>query len=278
MPSRAINLEERITKAMKDLGFTVSEARAYLALLKSSPATGYELAVGSGVPRSAIYNVLKQLQARGLVNSIHGKPAKYIPLSPERLAELLETRFSQSLTELKSSLSGLSVRPAEINTWTIQGYKAMLEAAQTVISSAKKSVYASLWYREAEQLKEHFATAVNNGVEVVLFSFTKLPEGLGRVLSYNIDEAELRQYWNSRIILIADQREVILGGAEQTDENRAVITAEPALVEMAISNLVLDVTLYGRRHKIEISDVVSHLTEHLAPIEDLAKVAFKNGF
>mgnify|MGYP000393897135 CR=1 FL=1 len=36
-------------EAMKALNFTLSDARAYVALLKEHPATGYELAARSGV-------------------------------------------------------------------------------------------------------------------------------------------------------------------------------------------------------------------------------------
>ena len=70
---------------MKSLGFTATDAKAYLALVKNSPATGYELATRSGVPRSAIYGVLKRLEALGLVNPIQDKPVRYVPLAPERL-------------------------------------------------------------------------------------------------------------------------------------------------------------------------------------------------
>ena len=41
MPRKA-GLEERIVGAMRQLGFTASDARIYLALLKRHPATGYE--------------------------------------------------------------------------------------------------------------------------------------------------------------------------------------------------------------------------------------------
>ena len=37
-------IEDRVVAAMKDLGFTATDAKAYVALLKDSPATGYELA------------------------------------------------------------------------------------------------------------------------------------------------------------------------------------------------------------------------------------------
>lgn len=35
-----------------DIGFTEYEAKAYIALLRLGPATGYQIAKESGVPRS----------------------------------------------------------------------------------------------------------------------------------------------------------------------------------------------------------------------------------
>ena len=59
---------------MGRFGYTGSEARTYMALLRQHPATGYELASLGGIPRSAIYNVLKRLEQAGLVNVIPANP------------------------------------------------------------------------------------------------------------------------------------------------------------------------------------------------------------
>jgi len=254
---------------MKQVGFAESHARAYLALLKGHPATGYELAARSGVPRSAIYQVLKRLDSLGLVNAVGKKPARYVPLEPARLFELMESRFSSSLDELRSSLSKLESAAAQATTWTLQGYQTMLEQARGLIGGAKKSLHASLWRREAEHLADPLRRAAGSGVNVVLFSFNSLPEGAGRLLCYGIDESKLERHWSHRMILIADLEQVLVGGAEETEDNRAVLTGENALVEMAISNLVLDITLYGQRAGADVTGVITGLTAHLAPVEDL---------
>ena len=47
------------------IGFSEYEAKAYVALLRENPITGYQLAKLSGVPRSMIYEVLSKLVLRG---------------------------------------------------------------------------------------------------------------------------------------------------------------------------------------------------------------------
>ncbi|MCD6099727.1 MAG: helix-turn-helix domain-containing protein, partial [Candidatus Marinimicrobia bacterium] len=76
-------IEDEIIAQMVKMGFTVYEAKTYLALLKSNPATGYEVSQIAHIPRSVIYSVLRKLESEGVVISIHDKPKKYIPLSPK---------------------------------------------------------------------------------------------------------------------------------------------------------------------------------------------------
>ncbi|MEM9073251.1 MAG: helix-turn-helix domain-containing protein [Myxococcota bacterium] len=265
-------IEERVVSAMKQLGFTATDAKAYVALLKSHPATGYELATRSGVPRSAIYNVLKRLQSLGLINAVQDKPARYVPLPPQKLFQLLETRFARSLDSLRDGLQRLSDRPDGSVTWTVEGYEAMLEQAQQIIGGAKSTVVASLWGREATALEQTLRDADARGVEITLFSFTPLPE-VGRTYSYGIEPDALSAHWEHRIILMVDRSQLLVGAAQQTHDNRAVVTDEPSLIEMATSNLVLDLTLYGERLGVEMGAVVAELTERLAPVEDLLRTA-----
>lgn len=267
--SLGTGIEERAIAAMKALGFTATDAKAYVALLKGSPATGYELAARSGVPRSAIYNVLRRLGGLGLVNAVQEKPAKYLPLSPDHLTELVESRFARSLDELRSALDGLAETTPEAVTWTIQGYSGLLEQAQGLIASSSTSVHLSLWHREAERLAGPLQKAEARGVEVVLFSFNSLQGLPGRVFAYGIPEPDLERYWGHKIILVSDHRRALVGSAEESEDNRAVVTEEKVLVEMAISNLVLDITLHGQRTGKDTAAVVSRLTAHLAPVEEL---------
>lgn len=269
--------EQRIIDAMQALNFTVSDARAYVALLKEHPATGYELAARSGVPRSAIYTVLRRLQSMGLINEIQQKPAKFVPLAPERLYDLLESRFNRNLESLKTSLERLEAPSYDAPTWSLTGYAAMLDQAEALIRNATRSVHASLWRREVLALDGAFKAAIRRGVDVVIFSFNQLPEDPGRVFCYGIDEAELQEHWQHKIILITDHKQLLVGGAEQVEDNRSVVTEETTLIEMAVNNLVLDITLFGQRMESDVSSVVTRLTQHMAPVEDLVHSAISEG-
>lgn len=267
--------EGRIVDALTQLNFTATDARVYIALLKGAPATGYEISARSGLPRSAIYAVLRKLEASGLINAIGQEPARYVPLPPERLLKLLGSRFQRNLTQLKDSLKGIRGTAAEAPTWTLHGYPAMLEQAEHLIDNAKTVLFGSLWGRETQALAAHLRKAHKRGVDIILFSFTPLPEGVGRVYSYAIPEEKLEPYWDHKIVLAADHKRALVGGAEQNEHTQAVITEVPALIEVATSNLILDLTLFGQRHAIDMTDVMAKLIKNIAPIDQLMSDAAK---
>jgi sugar-specific transcriptional regulator TrmB len=262
--------ERVVIATMQELGFTAAEAKVYVALLKESPATGYELATRAGVPRSAIYGVLSRLENAGLVNAVDQKPARYVALPAAELGTLLETRYEKRIAGLRAALDNVTRARGEPVTWTLHGYAAMIEQATQLISSGKRALYGSLWGREAGRLAGPLEAASRDGVEVILFSFNRLDPRLGTVLSYEIGEHDLEAYWPHKIILVSDDKRALLGGAEEGQDNRAVLTEEPALIEVAVSNLVLDITLLGQRRGLDTKDVVTRLTRLLAPVEELS--------
>ncbi len=270
MPPLPPSPREQAEEALAKLGFNRSCARLYLSLLELNPATGYELAARSGVPRAAIYNTLHAMEKDGLVSKIQENPARYEPLDPDRLATLLSSRFELSLTELKKGLSRMVRASDPSGTWNVIGYDNLLEQARLLIREAETRLSLSLWQREADALAEELRKAVARGVDVILFSFNPLPEGCGLVHSYHIRETELETHWPHKIIVVSDNRSVLMGNASRDPDNRAVLTQEKALVEMAVSNLVLDLTLWGQRHDRDPAAVIAKLTPLLAPVETLA--------
>ncbi|MBI4816195.1 MAG: TrmB family transcriptional regulator [Deltaproteobacteria bacterium] len=261
--------ESRALEGMKALGFNVSEAKVYIALLRENPATGYELSARSGVPRSAIYEVLRKLSSSGLAQLVTDKPARYAPVAPERMFDTLRTRVSRGIDELRSAFSELGSGPSAAPLWSVTGYERVLAQAEVLISGAKSTIHASMWRREVDALTGPLRAARDRGVAIVLFSFNPLDESLGNVFSYGLDAAALEPYWSHRVSLLADLKTLIVGDSEPGDRGRAVMTEEPAIVDMAMNNLILDLTLHSARTGRDVKSVVAGLTRTVPPLEKL---------
>lgn len=246
---------ESIARKMIDLGFTQYEARAYLCLLQNYPATRYEISKKSGIPRSAIYDVVQRLEQFGAVNANSAKPEKYIPLPPDKFVKLLEDRYRNKIQAFQESVSNMEIDLESENLWNITGYQNLIIKAKEMITHAKKEIYISTWNREIQELKQELKDAADRGIKVVIHSFTKTVK-CGLVYSYGLDEKELEKAWDHKIILVRDREELLMGEANKQYPRKVAWTQNKAIVMIAANHIVLDITLYGLRLGVDVSDVV----------------------
>lgn len=245
-----------IAQRMKKLGFTTYEAKAYISLLQNHPATRYELSKNSGVPRSAIYDTIRKLEATGAVNGLYTEPQKYVPLPPDQLFDLLERQFKERIEEVRSSMKHFetSVEPGHL--WNIVGYENLIHKAREMIDRAEHSIYLSVWNREAEMLKDDIKRAQKRGIKLIAFSFTSLNFSTDCLYSYDLLEADIEKFWDHKIILVVDQKELLMGEADNTFSKKSAWTHNTAIVDIATNHIILDITLFGLRHNVDVSKTV----------------------
>ena len=259
-----------ILESLSELGFSTNEARAYKGLLFESPATGYEIAQRAGIPRSAIYAVLKRLEDEGMVARVEETPARYAPLPPTDLLGILRRRFDRSLDGLDASLRRLRPPPPPVDLWNVSGYGEVIERARALIDGAEEHIFCSIWRREASRLRPAFEAAAKRKVKIITFSFCALDEQPGKVYSYQLDEKDLEAFWKHKVILVVDHARTLMGGAEPEDDSDAVVTGHPAINEVALNNIALDITLLSQRKKLDSSDsMVEMLGERLGSLDPL---------
>ncbi len=261
--------DELLNKLLK-LGFTSYEARTYLGLLRNNPATGYEISQQVNVPRSVIYTILRKLETMGIVISIHDKPRRYIPLSPKQLMSLLESDFSKRVSSLREDLFNFNNKPESAGFWNIRGYASLMELCTSLIKETRETIYISAWKREIEQLKKPLFAAKKRGVEIVAFSFTEIDKNLGDVFAYGVDEEKLAKFWDRKIIMVTDSKDLVMGSANMDDEQQIIWTQNRAVLTIALNYIILDITLYGQRKKVDVSDAVMRLmTEKVDHLDQL---------
>jgi len=251
--------DDRISEKLKQLGFTAYEAKAYIALLRNNPATRYELSKNSGVPRSAIYDIIRKLETVGAVNAIYTDPEKYIPLPPSQLFELLERQFHERLQEAKHALRDFETQIEPGHLWNIVGYKNMIHKAREMVSRAQRTIYISMWQSENLLLKKELDEATRRGIEIIAFSFTPLEIASDKIYSYNIPEKELQKVWDRKIILVIDKTELLMGEADTRHSKKTAWTDNKAIVDIATNHVILDITLFGLRNTVEVGATVTSM-------------------
>lgn len=247
-----------VVNALVSLGFNLNEGRAYAALLRLGRSTGYEVSQRAGVPRSAVYAVLRRLVDQGAARSISGNPERFIATPPDSLLELMRKRFDASGKSLVDAIRRMNVAPAVPDAFSVKGYERLMEEASRIVKTAKRTLVVSGWPRELEQLATELSDADARGAYVVIFSHAVLPESLGgHHFSYALPEEELEAFWEHRLVLVADDRRTLIGATEQNDRDSAVLSEAPAIAEFAVGQIALDITLLADRYQKDVSEVMA---------------------
>lgn len=162
---------KQIESIMAGLGFSAYEARAYAALVREHPLTGYELSKRSGVPGSKIYECIDRLNRKRLITPVGDNPARYVAVPPDELVERLSRDFESSVDTL-SRLLKEDIAPDTVDyIFNINGYQDIIGKASDLIRRSLHSLELSLWGNEISELKKDIEDAVSRGVHIRLLSF-----------------------------------------------------------------------------------------------------------
>ncbi len=261
---------DTIKQKIQDLGFTSYEAMAYVSLLEHNPVTRYELGKNSGVPRSAIYNVIQKLEKMGAVNAYSSEPETYVPLPPDQLLEYLERQFHDKIEKAREQLKDFENNIIPDHLWNIVGYNNLILKIKELIEKAEKTLYISAWKTEFKLLKPAIEDAIARGVEVILYSFTEIALEGAKSFCYNLAEKDLEKIWGHKIIVIADRDELVMGEAATDEDKKTVWTQNRALIDIALNHIILDITIYGIRLEEDVSDTIT--TMQNGETDDLSRL------
>ena len=150
------------------LGLTDYESRAYLALLREGPLTGYAVAKAAGVPISKSYEAVEGLARKGGAVLIPGEPARHAPVTPDALLEHARLRHAESLLTLSAALADVQTREEGEDApllWRA-GEKAGYAQAAGRIRAARRSVVGAMPPPARDVLESSLSDAAQAGVLV----------------------------------------------------------------------------------------------------------------
>jgi sugar-specific transcriptional regulator TrmB len=251
--------EPDVVPSLGALGFSLNESRAYAALLRDSPATGYEVGVRAQIPRSAVYGVLRRLVQAGAARSIAGSPERFVPAPLADLLALLRKRFDASAEALEHAVSQLDRAPPAPDAFSVRGYERVLEEAERLVAGAQTRLVLSGWPREVLRLADELRRAAKRRVHIFAFSHAVLPKIPGEVFSYGLDELALEDFWKHRLIVVADDVRTLIGATENKKDDHAVLSETSAIAEVATSQVALDITLLSQRQGRDVQSVMAKM-------------------
>jgi len=223
------------------IGFSEYEAKAYTALLRKSPVTGYELSKLSAVPRSMIYEVLAKLAARGAVMTLHQEGAtRYAPVPAAEFLDQLHREHEEVIAALKDELADLGAAPDLEYVWNIEGYENILAKAEEMIRQARECAYLAIQSDTLPALRPALEEAIGRGVRVVVYTTAALDLPGAQVVVTPMSEEASERVEGLGLILTIDEEEVLISEWATKARARASWTSSPLLVFIAEHHLRTD--------------------------------------
>jgi len=197
---------------LAELGLSANEAKAYIALLKENPLTAYEIAKNSAVPSSKIYEVIRKLENREMVQAIHGERLKmFVPVSLDEFIHHYKSQVDIGLNTIQDELKDLKGGMDTSYTWHVREYDHLIFKAERMLKTAERTILLSTWPSEMSLLENALNNAVERGVYIAVLHYGASHIKIGQVYQHPIEDTIFEKRDVRGIALIVDSREALTG-------------------------------------------------------------------
>jgi HTH-type transcriptional regulator, sugar sensing transcriptional regulator len=211
-------------------GFTSTEGRVYVALLKVSPASGYAVARETGLARANTYTALERLAARGIATRLPGRPARYVAADPAVLTGKLDREWKRDLESLTEELTRVERKesaPALPPYETAPDRAALLDRIGACARGTRQELLAVVgpWASGCYAELTRRAAKVNTRI----LSLGAPAPGGAQVR--DTTTAEIAAYWGGLpVAVVSDRRLAVLGLFGEGSAASGITTSHPAVV------------------------------------------------
>jgi sugar-specific transcriptional regulator TrmB len=208
-------------RKLKYLGLSQYEITCYLTLAAQHPLNGSRISRISGIARSRVYDVLRNMVRKGFVLEVG--PGRYVPLPPEELYKHLQRQFDVGLDTLKEKLDG---HPADLSyefIWMIRGYEQVISKAKEMIAAARSEIYVRLFPPSAQRLQMDLTRAQQKGVEIRYIAMGDFPPTGDIQVTHPGGEDLVKTIGGRSFDIITDKSEALVGIFEEGREDDSPI-------------------------------------------------------
>jgi len=236
-----LRVSSKTREALKDVGLTEYELRAYTSLLEHGLLTASRTSKESDIPYSKIYEVLRNLEKKGWIEVESGRPNKYYPKSPSdaveatrlRLDSLIRNFKNQVLEELQPIYEkrGIQERP---DIWIVRGSFNVISKIREVISKTQSELMFAIPILPPVLFKDFVSDFIHVGATDIhfrLMTTRKIDKKLLEEISKFAETRVRDQMFGGG--LISDNKEVVLLIGEGGVETLAIWSNHLGLVKLS---------------------------------------------
>jgi sugar-specific transcriptional regulator TrmB len=234
---------DEAVEILQQMGLKEYEARCFVALTRLSEATAKRISEVSDVPRTRVYDAIRVLETKGLVEVQHTNPKLFrsIPVE-EAVGNLLDT-FESRGSRLSDTLHGLeSVSPDDSpevchEVWALSGDRAISNRSYQLIDDAEEelALVARSEVFEDGELVARLGSALDRGVDVTVGTLDGSPDGLRETLSgadvfssgvgWIASSSDAEDSTEIRRVMLFDRETILVSSDHATDSDASEETA-----------------------------------------------------
>ncbi len=167
-----------LAAALRELGFTDYEARAYAALATKQPATAYEIAKVAGLPRANVYAALRNLETRGAIQPVTESPVRYVPVNPQQFFRRIQRSTAGLCDDVVQAMQRSAKAEESAYVWIFRGEAEVHAKLMDMIEGAREHIWLKAPVALVEPYAGVLAAAARRGVVIRLIVFGKAVAGL----------------------------------------------------------------------------------------------------
>ena len=160
-----------LAMALRELGFSDYEAKAYAALAVGHPATAYEIAKVTGLPRANVYGALRNLEAKGAIQPVTERPVRYVPVDPGQFFRRLQRNTAGLCDHVVQAIKRGAAPEENAYVWLYRGADEVLVKLLELIEGAREHIWIKAPAALIEPYREALVKAARRRVMVRLIVF-----------------------------------------------------------------------------------------------------------
>ncbi|QKY21948.1 TrmB family transcriptional regulator (plasmid) [Halolamina sp. CBA1230] len=160
---------------LQELGLKEYEARSFVALARRENGTAKDISEMSEVPRTRVYDAIRVLESKGLVETQHTSPQVFRAVSIDEAVNTLRTEYADRVSSLRSALRGLEPPDDESEdvtheVWSLSGEQGITSRTQQLIEGASEEVVLVIGHDDTftDRLAAALQDAEDRGVTVIV--------------------------------------------------------------------------------------------------------------
>lgn len=169
--------QTQAVELLQDLGLKEYEAKCVVALTRMPKGTAKEISQVMDVPRTRVYDAIRVLEAKGLVEVQHSSPRQYRAVSIDEATSLLSQEYESRVSTLQGTLEGLpdaeedrEESPPVGEIWSINNHETITARSLRLVEDAADEIVLVIGDPDTvtDEVFDALNDATDRGVQVIV--------------------------------------------------------------------------------------------------------------